>query len=77
MKITLESTDKIVTLNGVPARLWEGISERGIPVVAFITRLAVPEGQPAEAYEQFERELQEHRAPKPELAGAFDPRLIL
>lgn len=42
MKITLESTSKIVELNGVPARVWEGKSESGIPCHAFITRIAVP-----------------------------------
>jgi hypothetical protein len=74
VKLQIESTDKVVTLNGVPARLWEGMTPSGIPVVAFITRVAVPDGHPTE---QFERELQEHAPPKPELAGAFDARLIL
>jgi hypothetical protein len=44
MKITLENTDKIVELivNGtaVPARVWQGATEDGIPVQAFITRIA-------------------------------------
>jgi len=45
MKVTLESTSKITTLvvNGedVPARIWEGKTESGIPCHAFITRIAV------------------------------------
>jgi hypothetical protein len=73
MKITIESTTKLVTLNGVPARLWEGTTSSGIPVVAFVTRVAVPEGQPTE---QFELELKEQKSPTPELAGAFDARLL-
>ena len=73
MKITLESTSKLVELNGVPARIWEGTTESGIPVHAFITRLAVDKG---ERTEEFERELQEHAAPSPEIA-AYPLRLIL
>jgi hypothetical protein len=36
MKVTLESTTKIVDINnGVKARLWEGRTESGIEVHAF------------------------------------------
>ena len=42
MKVTLESTTKIVELNGVQARIWEGTTEGGIRVHAFITRIAAP-----------------------------------
>ena len=34
MKITIENTDKIVTLNGVPARIWEGKTDSGIQSIA-------------------------------------------
>lgn len=60
MKITIESTTKIVSVNGVPARIWEGCSESGIIVHCYVTRIAVPEG---EDQEEFKRELQEHAAP--------------
>lgn len=68
MKITIESTDRIVTVqsghagraNAVPARVWQGTTESGIPVVCCITRVAVPAGHPTE---EFERELQEHAPP--------------
>jgi hypothetical protein len=46
MKVTLESTTKIVQLEidgrSVPARVWQGETENGVPVHAFITRI-VPE----------------------------------
>lgn len=74
MRITIESTDKIVALNGVPAHIWEGTTISGIPVVCFITLIAVPDGQPTE---QFKKEFQEHRCPRPELGGAFDARMVL
>lgn len=61
MKITIESTDKIVELNGVPARVWEGETESGIPIHCFITRLVVHKD---EDVEQFEQELMECRPPR-------------
>ena len=63
MKIT--STTKLVEVNGVPARVWEGETESGIPVLCLVTRVAVAKDQPCE---QFERELQEHRPPTPDAA---------
>lgn len=76
MKITIESTSKIVELNGVSARIWEGETDSGIPVHAYITRLAVQEGQPASNYRQFENELKETRKPSPDIE-AIPLRMIL
>lgn len=73
MKIRIESTSKIVDLNGVPARVWEGKTESGIPVQCFVTRIAVAiEDDQAE----FERDLEEQRAPSPEVQ-AWPMRLVL
>jgi hypothetical protein len=73
MKITITSTTKIVHVNGVPARIWEGKTDSGIPVHCYVTRIAVPLGAD---HSQFERELQEHAAPRAEV-GAIPLRLIL
>lgn len=73
MKVTLESTSKIVQLNGVPARIWEGTTESGIPVHAFITRIAAPA---AADVSEFERELREQKAPNAE-TQAWPLRMIL
>lgn len=58
MKVTLQSTDRIVELQTasgrVPARIWEGQTERGIAVHAYITRIAVRMDRDAS---QFEAEL--------------------
>lgn len=66
MKVTLENTSKIVELNGVPARVWEGETESGIKVHAFITRIAAEKSQDLS---QFEKELLEQKAPSAELQG--------
>jgi len=73
MMICAESTEKIVTVNGVQARIWEGETESGIPVILLVTRIAVIEGVDQE---QFKRELQECRPPSA-AAEAMSLRMIL
>jgi hypothetical protein len=73
VKITIESTDRIVNLHGpsggaVPARVWQGHTDSGIPVHCFVTRIAVAKDQDAT---QFERELQEHAPPRRDVAAIF------
>jgi hypothetical protein len=76
MKLQLESTDKIVTVNGVEVRLREGASENGVPCFCLITRIGVSNDLPPEAHAEFERDLRECRAPSPAIAS-IPPRLIL
>lgn len=72
MRITIESTSKVVQLNGVPARIWEGKTESGIPVHCYVARIATDNKDTSE----FERELQQHRAPSAEVE-AIPLRMIL
>lgn len=80
MKITLESTTTIVEIvdlehtTPVQARVWQGVTERGIRVIALIPRLAAAKGQDLT---QLEEELQEHRSPSIEAVQAFPLRMIL
>lgn len=77
MKVQLESTSKIVTLDGVEHRIWEGETESGVPVFAFISRIGPSVKNPDQATcAEFERDLQEVRPPSPEVA-AFPMRMIL
>jgi len=73
MKVTLESTTRIVEIAGVPGRVWEGHTESGIPVIAVITRVAVHQSQ----HTEFETELRECRAPSDAAVQAIPLRLIL
>lgn len=73
MKVTIQNTTKIVELNGVPARIWEGETESGIKVHAFITRIAV---QKDDDCSQFEKELQEQAVPSADIQ-AYPNSLIL
>ena len=60
MEVQLVSTTKIVELNGVKARIWEGHTAGGVKCHAYITRIAVDRNDDAT---EFERELQEHTPP--------------
>jgi len=73
MKIEIESTKKIVYLNGVPARVWEGQTVSGIPVHCFVTRISP---QTNDNIEQFEKELAEQKVPSPEIM-AYPLRMVL
>jgi hypothetical protein len=76
MKITIESTTKIVSFNGIDCRIWEGATESGIPVHVYIPRVSVHESRPPEDFAQFERELKECAKPSAEVQ-AIPLRMIL
>ena len=84
MKITVESTTKLVTLvidgHDVPARVWQGQTESGVPVQCYITMIApeVPQSDPRidELTDQFERELQRRAQPRASVE-AIPLRLII
>jgi hypothetical protein len=84
MKVTIESTPKIVNLvlNGrdVPTRVWQGETESDIPVQCFITRIApeINKTDPRidELTIDFERELQRMADPRPTVE-AIPLRMII
>jgi|SRR5262245_161137 len=54
MRIEMEATERLMELEGVPVRLWEGRTDRGVRCLVFVHRLAVP---PGEDSTEFDREL--------------------
>ena len=74
MKAILNSTSKIVELNGIPARIWEGETDSGIKIHAFISRIAIDKNEPDK--EQFEKELQQCNPPL-EAIQSYTLKLIL
>ena len=71
---TLESTEVLTQVDGVPVRVWKATTESGLECVAYVARLAVH--QDADARE-LERELQEIPPPgvRP-LWETLDPRML-
>ena len=82
MKITIESTTKIVQLKTqsgavVAARIWEGHTASGTPVHCFVTQICPTiTDQSDPRFKEFERELLEQVAPSVEVE-AIPLRLIL
>ena len=72
MRIVIESTIKVVMLDGLPARVWEGKTDTGIPCHVFVTGISVD--READSTE-FDDELILHRAPSPEV-DALPERLV-
>ncbi len=75
MTVTLHNTTKLVECDGVLTRIWEGETDSGIKVHAFITRVAIAKGDDAAAA-QFRKELKETRRPS-EAIQPIPLRLIL
>jgi hypothetical protein len=77
MHLHIEPTDRVVELvNGdavMPARVWEGQTDNGIPVICWITRVAA---ERARDLSELDAALAEQRPPS---AGAleFPRRMIL
>jgi len=74
MKIIIENTSKIIHLNGVPARIWEGETESGIKVLCYVTRIAVDRNEGR--VNEFESELKKEKVPSPEVQ-AIPLRMII
>lgn len=78
MKITAESTDRIVPIvtenqDTVYARIWKGRTVGGVEFNLYVTRVQVEEGQ----HEEFERELRETPHTKADFDGSIPMRLML
>jgi len=73
MKIQIESTTRVVNVNGMDCRVWEGATESGIEVQALIVRIAAPD---TADLRQFNAELKETKPPSAVVA-AFPARMII
>ena len=73
MRLDIENTDILATINGVPARVWQGKSSSGIPVTVWVTRIAVNEKEDTAL---FQKELRECAPPTVE-AQSFPLRMVL
>jgi hypothetical protein len=77
MKATITSTDRIVSADKagtVKARVWEGVSEAGVPFTAYVTFVQVHRDADNS---QFERELSEHKPPEAATVRAIDARFVI
>ena len=61
MKITLERTDRIVLFNGVDARIWTGVTDKGVEVECYIVSIATRANELRD--EEFQSELKKINTP--------------
>lgn len=59
MKLTIESTQRLATIDGVQVRVWQGSTERGVKVHCFIALIGIDSEDDSS---EFETELQEQPA---------------
>jgi len=61
MELAIESTRQIVSLDGVPCRVWEGVTASGVRCTVYVHRVKVHKDDDCT---EFERELMEQDAPR-------------
>ena len=84
MKITITPTQETFGLvseragdrGSVPVRVWEGVTEDGIPCRVYVATVAVHKDQPPEAHARFQRELTEFLGETRRELVSFDIRMI-
>lgn len=72
MKVKLQATGTIEPINGIPARVWTGHTESGVPIKAWISMIE-PQTHDEAMLEDFNAELKQVQADR-QLAY-FDVRL--
>lgn len=80
MELIIRNTERVVEIEvdgaNVPARIWQGKTSTGVPVVCFVTRVAVAEDRPEHEHEVFKTELAETE-PLREDVKTIPTRLVL
>lgn len=70
MKAQMESTSKLIILNGMNFRVWEGVTAKGIPFVALVNRCEAADPAVSAAFVQELSGTQ--AAPKDTTQGALE-----
>ena len=74
MRAILNSTTKIVKINGIKTRVWEGISESGIKMHAYIALVGIDKNE--KNTEQFDKELEQMQPPSVDI-DMIPPAMII
>jgi hypothetical protein len=51
MKIQMEATEHVVSIDGVECRIWNAVTDSNIPCFVFVHRIAVREEEDLEQFE--------------------------
>ena len=63
MQLTIVPTPLLTTLDGIPVRVWQGVTEDGVPCKVFVHRVR-PDATDPVACAAFERYLKEMPPPR-------------
>ena len=79
MKATITSTSAVVDMKDpkgreYTCRVWEGVTEAGVPFTAYVGTVQVARNADNSV---FERELQEHTTVRPDTQRAIDMRFVI
>jgi hypothetical protein len=72
MKITLEPTGELQTVNGAPVRVWKGETDTGVPLTAYIAIVQVHKDHDNSEFERALREVKPERQ-----LVSFDFRMVM
>lgn len=74
MKVTIEATDKFESVNGEQHRVWQGATDKGVPVLVYVRTLS-PQTHDETMLADFDRELKALPPPRRTLVS-FDMRIV-
>lgn len=57
MQLTITSTDQLTVLNGVPCRVWHGLTAEAVPCFVFVQLIAAQDPHDMHAFEQALQEM--------------------
>ena len=49
LEIRIQPTDQLTHIDGVLCRVWQGVTDEGVPCVVFVRQVAVAEGEDSAA----------------------------
>lgn len=53
LRMTITATEHTTHLDGVEVRLWEGVTQDGVPCKVFVHRIAVRDDRDASVFERY------------------------
>ncbi len=52
LEIRIQPTDQLTQVDGVLCRVWQGVTDEGVPCMVFVRRVAVAAGEDSAAFDQ-------------------------
>lgn len=76
MKASIESTDVITTVDGLPVRVWKGMTANGVPFIAFVARCDVEKQEDDREFQELVRRAPPRELQTADVYRAFSTRML-